>query len=73
MLRKVVGPIACCLFLTWGVPAAPRKDDRAPSYYFATKVGDKLVYEEKRGSQSEEYLIEVIEARQKGAAMIVTV
>jgi hypothetical protein len=73
MLRKVVGPIACCLFLTWGVPAAPRKDDPASSYYSATKVGDKLVYEDKRGSQSEEYVIEVIEARQKGAAMLVTV
>jgi len=73
MFRKVVGPLACCLFLTWGIVAAPRKDDSPPAYHLASKVGDKMLYEDRRGDQSEEYVMEVIEAKPKGAAMIVTV
>jgi len=73
MLRKVVGPFSCCLLLSCGVIAAPRKEEPSPAYYLPSAVGDKLTYEEKRGDQSEEHVIEVIEAKQKGADMLVTV
>ena len=43
MSRKVVGPFACCLFLTWGVVAAPRKGEPSPDHYFPSQVGDKTV------------------------------
>lgn len=73
MFRKVVGLTACCLFLSWGVLAAPRKEDPPPVYYWPSTVGDKLVYVENDGDQRTEWVLEVTEARQKGAALIVTV
>jgi len=36
-------------------------------------VGDKLVYEQQDGDQSWDYVLEVTDARQKGAALVVTV
>jgi hypothetical protein len=72
MCRKVVGPIICCLLLSWGVLAAPRKDNPLPVYYEASTIGDKLVFEEDYGGHSREWGLEVTDARQRGAALIVT-
>jgi hypothetical protein len=73
MLRKVFGPTTCCLILSWGVLAAPRKADPTPAYYHPSTVGDKLVFEEDYGDHSRQWVVEVTDARQKGAALIVTV
>jgi hypothetical protein len=73
MVRKFVGPTACCLILSWAVFAAPRKDDPLPTYYHPSKVGDKLVYMEDNGRRLMEWGLEVTEVRQKGAALIVTI
>jgi hypothetical protein len=73
MRHRIVGPVACCLVLSWGVLAAPRKDDPSPGYYHPSTVGDKLVFEEDDGHHSTEWVAEVTDARQKGAALIVAV
>jgi hypothetical protein len=73
MFHRAVGPITCCLLLSWGVLAAPRKDDPPLAYYFLSTVGDKLVLVMKDGDQTRDGVVEVTEARQMGAAMIVTV
>jgi hypothetical protein len=72
MLRKVAGLAACCLFLSWGAAAAPRKDDPASRYYFSTKVGDKLVSAFDDGEQQWERLSEVAEVVKKGDVLTVT-
>lgn len=72
MLRKIVAPTTCCLLLSCGVLAAPRKEVPPPVYYVPSAVGDTLVYEQKEGDQSWDYVVEVTEARQKGAALVVT-
>jgi hypothetical protein len=72
MFHRVVGPITCCLLLSWAVLAAPRKGDSPPAYYFPSKAGDKLVYDVTDGRQSWEWILEVTEARQKGTAVLVT-
>jgi hypothetical protein len=69
----MVGPIACCLLLSWGVFAAPRKDNPPPVYYHASTLGDKLVYEQRCGDELWDYVLEVIDAPRKGAGLIVTV
>src|SRR5947199_5655261 len=73
MFHRAVGPVTCCLLLSWGILAAPRKDDPPPAHYHPSTVGDKLVYEQDYGDQSWESVFEVTDARQKGAALIVTV
>src|SRR5262245_22100594 len=73
MCRKVIGPTTCCLLLSWGVVAAPRKDEPPPVSYHASIVGDKGVYDLNDGQQSWELVLEVTDARQKGAALLVTV
>jgi hypothetical protein len=73
MFHRAVGLVTCCLLLSWGVLGAPRKAVPPPACYFPSTVGDKLVYEEKVGDQSWDYVVEVTEARQKGAALIVSV
>jgi hypothetical protein len=72
MFHRIVRPVTCCLLLSWGVLAAPRKDDPPPAHYHPSTVGDKLVFEEKYGDQSRELVFEVTDVRQKGAALIVT-
>jgi len=72
MLRKIVGPTTCCLLLSCGVLAAPRKEHSPPVYYIPSTVGDKLVFEDDFGDQRE-WVAEVTEARQNGAAKFVTV
>jgi|GEM_PF-1453050 len=73
MFHRVVRPIACCLLLSWGVLAAPRKEDLPPAYYHPSMVGDKLVFEQDYGDHSKEWVLEVTDARQKGVALIVTI
>jgi hypothetical protein len=72
MCHKIVGLAGCCLLLSWDILAAPRNEDPAPVYYYASTVGDKLVYEANDGDRSWTEVLEVTEARQKGAAVLVT-
>jgi hypothetical protein len=72
MCRKVIGLITSCLLLSWAALAAPRKADAPTDYYLATIVGDKLVYETSDGDQSWTEVLEVAEARQKDAVVLVT-
>ena len=71
MCCKVVGPVTCCLLLSWGVLAAPRKDDPSAAHYLPSKVGDKWVMELNDGDHQWENVVEVTEARQKGAVVVV--
>ena len=71
MFRRVAGPITCCLLLSWGVVAAPRKDDPASSYYLASKIGDKWVMAMDDGDQRWENVVEVTEVRQQDDILVV--
>lgn len=73
MFRKAVGLTACCLFLSWGVVAAPRRDAPGPVYYHASQAGDKSVFEvSANGRFWCEVAYEVTDVQRMGTAVLVT-
>lgn len=73
MFRKVVGLTACCLFLSWGLVAAPRRDAPGPVYYHASQAGDKSVFEvSANGRFWCEVAFETTDVQRMGTAVLVT-